>query len=147
MGDFLEEFAWLIGIMAAVAFVFLFLREIWCWYWKINLHIEKQDKIIKLLELLNSNLVKTNSNLIKINSNLVLTSSQPLGKKQPDTVKGKDPIEDDAKYCALVLKKLKEELITLPQDSYKAREIKSKIDKMESHIKKLITELKNNEKE
>jgi hypothetical protein len=38
----MSELSLLIGVMAAIVAVFLVFREVWCWYWKINV-------IVKLL--------------------------------------------------------------------------------------------------
>lgn len=43
----------LIGLIVAII-VFFLCRELLCWYWKINKHLENQDKIINLLEQLNA---------------------------------------------------------------------------------------------
>jgi len=68
---------------------------------------------------------------------LIKTKSQVLGKEQSGNVKENDFSLSDEKLCGHVLKKLKEDLINLPNNSYKAREIKSKIDKLELRINKL----------
>ena len=46
------DLSWLLFILAVVFIIFLLIREFWCWYWKINLHHDKMDKIIVLLECL-----------------------------------------------------------------------------------------------
>lgn len=44
----------IISVFAGIS-LFLFCRELWCWYWKVNESIENQQKIIILLqELINS---------------------------------------------------------------------------------------------
>lgn len=42
----------ILGI-AALAFLFFALRSVFIWYYKIDKHLENQEKIIKLLEDLN----------------------------------------------------------------------------------------------
>lgn len=37
-----------IGLIVAIG-VFLLCRELMCWYWKINKHLENQQTIIQLL--------------------------------------------------------------------------------------------------
>lgn len=44
-----NNFMFIIIILAAIAIFFL-CRELMCWYWKINQHIENQERIIFLLQ-------------------------------------------------------------------------------------------------
>lgn len=48
-GDTPGIFSFLIGLAICIL-VFLALREVMAWYWKINAIIANQDKIIRLLE-------------------------------------------------------------------------------------------------
>ncbi len=45
-----EELLIIVGIIVGVILiVFLILRELYCWYWKINKRIRNQEEIIRLL--------------------------------------------------------------------------------------------------
>lgn len=62
-----EEDAIIISGILVVILLFLLIRELVCWYWKINYRIIKQDEIcnllvkqIKILEQINDNTKKQN---------------------------------------------------------------------------------------
>jgi len=38
------------GLLAIFAIVFIFFREFWCWYFKINQRVELLEKIVNLLQ-------------------------------------------------------------------------------------------------
>lgn len=46
----MEQIILSITILAVIALVFILGRELLCWYWKINQHINNQAKQIELLE-------------------------------------------------------------------------------------------------
>ncbi|RJO67419.1 MAG: hypothetical protein C4523_09440 [Myxococcales bacterium] len=52
-------------IVGSFAFVIVVLicREIVCWYWKINLHLAKQDQIIGLLKAIKTQLAAANQSV------------------------------------------------------------------------------------
>lgn len=43
----------LISVLAIAVVIFAICRELMCWYWKINEHLENQRQIIEKLENLN----------------------------------------------------------------------------------------------
>lgn len=46
----MERIILLIPILLAIVLVLFLVRELLCWYWKINQHISNQAKQIELLE-------------------------------------------------------------------------------------------------
>lgn len=51
-GTITNDIIFVIGGLVAVIVVLLLLRELFCWYWKINERVQNQEKIIRLLKII-----------------------------------------------------------------------------------------------
>ena len=48
-----DQMIFLFKVLMICLFIFVLLREVMCWYWKINKHIVLQEKILKELVKIN----------------------------------------------------------------------------------------------
>lgn len=76
-----SDFIGIILVLAAIG-VFFLCRELMCWYWKINQHLENQEKIIFLLQKLVKKSNSIESSQVDINDDLVNTLGGQVGETE-----------------------------------------------------------------